>query len=103
MSTVSWLVLKMATTVSPDGGIAGYPARTRSTRVHEPDPPLAIAAAVKCDSPAIRRPRELLRGRIRQHAAHRTITQRQQPPAGAADLENDVLAIGRDRGRAHEP
>src|SRR4029453_10507119 len=64
--------------------------------------PLAVAAAVERDPPAIRRPGELLRCRIREHVLHRAIGKVEQPGAVAEDLEDDLRAIRRNRGRPHE-
>ena len=64
--------------------------------------PLAGAAAVECDPAAIRRPGELLRRRIREHALHRAIGKVEKPAAVAEDLEDDLRAIRRDRGRPHQ-
>src|SRR6188474_1673560 len=64
--------------------------------------PLAVAAAVERDPPAIRRPGELLRRRIREDVLHRAIGKVEKPGAVAEDLEDDLRAIRRNRGRPHQ-
>src|SRR5262245_22137997 len=64
--------------------------------------PLAVAATVERNATAVRRPGELLRGRIREHALHRAVGKVEKPGTVAEDLEDDLRAVRRDRGRSHE-